>query len=632
MHAPEDILKKIWGYDQFRPLQKEIISSVLEKKDTLALLPTGGGKSICFQVPALALEGMCIVVSPLIALMKDQVRQLKERGIEAEAIFSGMLNSEINTILDAAVNNKLKFLYVSPERLKTNAFQERTKYMNISLLAIDEAHCISKWGYDFRPAYLQIGAYKELLGNIPTIALTATATKKVRQDIIEKLNLKKANVFVQSFARENLSYSVIESDLKEHKLLQILNKIDGSAIVYAKTRNRTVEFAKFLKLNKVSADYYHAGLSLKDRNKKQEEWITNKTRVVVSTNAFGMGIDKPDVRCVVHVDLCENLEAYYQESGRAGRDNLKAYAVVLYNENDIENLEDNLDLKYPDTSYLQKVYQSLCNYYKLAFESVTYDTFDFDIQNFASTFGLKVRETHYALKLLESQALIYLSDAYFNPSKLKIVASSTDFYNFQLRNPKYEVFCKTILRIYGGEIYANYVNINEQEISQAYLSSQIEVVQNFEFLKKQNIVDYVPQKSTPQLGFLTARKDADRLPINHKEIEERKINEKRALRAIRNFTVQKSKCRMLLIQDYFDETTEKQCGICDVCINLKKIGLGNEITNNLTQKIMQLLPSSPANIEKKLANEDQILVTKILKFSFDTGLLSIDDHGLIFKR
>jgi ATP-dependent DNA helicase RecQ len=557
MHQPLEILKKYWGHDKFRPMQLEIIESVLQKNDTLALLPTGGGKSVCFQVPALLLEGVCLVVSPLIALMKDQVQQLLDRGISSASIYSGMAYAEIDKTLDDAVDGHIKFLYISPERLKTVLFIERLKKMKVSLLAIDEAHCISKWGYDFRPSYLLINEVKEFIPAVPTIALTATATNLIRKDIIEKLEFKKPKVFVQSFARENLSYSVIESDNKEVKLLQILNKVPGSFVVYTKTRKRTSEIAKFLKENNVSADFYHAGLPIKDRNKKQEDWINNKIRVVVSTNAFGMGIDKPDVRGVVHVDLCENMEAYYQESGRAGRDNLKAYAISIYNDVDIENLERNLTLKYPEFSFVKKVYQSLCNYYKLAIGAELFNSFDFEIQHFCSTFGINPSLTHYALKLLENQGVIYLNEVYFNPSKLIIKANGRELSDFQEKNESLNNFTKILLRIYGGQVFSNYVNISETEIANAAFISFDEAVKNLNFLKNIQLIDYLPQNAVPQLGFLTERQDAENLNIDHKELEKRKTNEKRALASIKLYTLQKSKCRMLFIQDYFDEATEK---------------------------------------------------------------------------
>ena len=630
--TPLEILNKYWGYENFRPLQEDIISNVIFKNDTLALLPTGGGKSICFQVPALLIPGVCIVVSPLIALMKDQVYQLNKRGIKALAIYSGMHYSEIDLALDQAIYSDLKFLYVSPERLKTELFIVRLKQMKVCLLAIDEAHCISKWGYDFRPAYLAIKDLKAYIPNVPTIALTATATNEVRKDIIDKLALKKASVFIQSFARKNLSYSVFKTEHKESKVLQILQSVPGSAIVYAKTRKRTIEIANFLKKHGLSADYYHAGLSLKDRNKKQEDWINDLNSIVVSTNAFGMGIDKPNVRVVIHVDLCENMEAYYQESGRAGRDNLKAYAISLYNELDIENLEVNLELKFPEITILKKVYQSLCNYYKLAFGAEILQSFDFDLQEFASTFGLNPRETHYSLKMLENQGLIYLNEAYFNPSKIKINVNASAFNNFQLRNPHLETFTKGILRIYGGEIYANFISISEAEIGNACFMNQSDVVKNLETLKKLEIIDFLPQKNKAQLGFLTARQDAENLQLDFKDMERRKLIEKKALRAIKLYSEQTEKCRMLMIQDYFDENTKALCGICDNCIKLKKRGLDNIKAKKYFETIKMLLPCVLSALENNVDLKDKKLTATLLKHKLDSDEIGIDEYGLVFFK
>jgi ATP-dependent DNA helicase RecQ len=632
MLKPEEILKKYWNYDKFRPLQKEIIDNIIAGHNTLALLPTGGGKSICFQVPGLMFDGMCIVVSPLIALMKDQVEQLTKRGILAAAIYSGQSNFDINQILDDAIDGKLKFLYLSPERLKTETFIQRVPYLKVGLLAIDEAHCISKWGYDFRPAYLKISEFRDLIPETPVIALTATATLKVRKDIIEKLDMFKAKVFVKTFARDNLSYSVFETDSKESRLVQILQKINGSAIVYTKTRNRTMEFAKILNKNGVNADYYHAGLGIKDRNKKQEDWVKNTTRVMVSTNAFGMGIDKPDVRCVVHVDLCENLEAYYQESGRAGRDEKKAWAVQLYNTNDIENIENNLDQKYPDYEFLKTIYQKLINYYQLAFGSKTENSFDFDLHSFATVFGLNVFNTHYALKLIESQGIIYLNDGYHSPPKLKINAVSNQLSDFLDQNKGYDFFVKTILRIYGGEIFSSYININEGEIASALVQSRDKVMQTIQKLHELKIFDFVPQKNKSQLGFLTEIQDAQKLSLNYKELDERKNNEKRALRAMKNFVLQNSKCRMQFIQDYFDETETKSCKQCDVCLKREKIGLDLTAHDEIIKKVKEFLPQNIGIIQHRMSEIDEEVLKRSLRNALHTGVLKMDSLGLIYSN
>ncbi len=632
MISPLEILKKNWNYNHFRPLQEEIIHSVLSGKDTLALLPTGGGKSVCFQVPALALEGVCIVISPLIALMKDQVEQLKNRGLKASAIHSGMNYREIDYTLDNFVYGDQKFLYVSPERLHTELFIERVKKMKVALVAVDEAHCVSKWGYDFRPSYLQIAAFREHIKGVPLIALTATATKVVRKDIMEKLGMAAPAVFVQSFARKNLSYSVFEAENKEKRLLNIVKNVNGSAIVYTKTRKRAVEVAGFLRKSGLSADFYHAGLAMKDRSERQDAWIQDRIRIIVSTNAFGMGIDKPDVRVVVHLDICENLEAYYQESGRAGRDQQKAYAVQLFTHADIDESGRNLDLKYPPAEFLRKVYQSLCNYYKLAEGEAPLNAFDFVLHDFAGTFGLPPRETHYALMLLEDQGFIALNDAYSNPSRLKIISGPRDLYAFQVRYAHIEHFTKIILRVYGGEIFSGYLPISEQEIAHASFTELQEVIQHLEFLTQSGIADYLPQKTKPQLLFLTARYDAARLPVNFTEIELRKLRDKKALQAVQHYVSNKGRCRMLMLQDYFDEEDTSRCGICDNCLKLKQQHMDEELYQSYFEKLKTLLPVSLQQLEAREEFGDKATLLKMIRHKMDAEEIGMDALGLLYLR
>ncbi|REA55267.1 RecQ family ATP-dependent DNA helicase [Dyadobacter luteus] len=567
LHA---ILKQYWGYDQFRPLQEDTIRCVLNATDTLVLLPTGGGKSICFQVPVMAMEGVCIVVTPLIALMKDQVEQLKRRNISAAAIHSGMNRHEIDITLDNCIHGHTKFLYVSPERLRTEIMIQRAKQMKICLLAIDEAHCISAWGYDFRPSYLLISDFRDLLPGVPVMALTATATEEVRVDIIDKLKMKSARVFKQSFARANLSYSAFAEENKERKLVQILKNVPGTSIVYVRTRKRTKELADSLIRNGIPALAYHAGLPFKDRGDRQSAWIRNQTRVVVATNAFGMGIDKPDVRSVVHYDLPENLEAYYQEAGRAGRDEKKAYAVALFNKIDLEELIESVERKYPPFELIRRVYQALANYYKIPVGGSEFVNYNFDIKDFTGIFGLPVNETHYALKLLEEEGFIQLGENFNEPSKLHFIVDNRQLYDFQIRYREMDSFIKVILRLYGGELFTEYVKISESEIAQIFFAPQQEVIKKLVFMQERDILVYEPRRDQPQITYMTPRFEAALLPLNIREIEKKKKRDLDKASAVVDYASHTKQCRTLLLLEYFNEFDASPCGICDICIEKKK--------------------------------------------------------------
>ncbi|CAG5010234.1 ATP-dependent RNA helicase SrmB [Dyadobacter sp. CECT 9275] len=587
MSSPEYILKQYWNHDFFRPVQKEAILSVLDGNDTLLLLPTGGGKSVCFQVPVLMMEGVCIVVTPLVALMKDQVEQLKRRHISAAAIHSGMNKHEIDITLDNCIHGNTRFLYVSPERLRTDIMIERVKQMNVCLLAVDEAHCISAWGYDFRPSYLMIADFRLLIPKVPVMALTATATEAVRKDIIDKLQMKSVRVFKQSFARANLSYSVFEEENKERKLLQILKNVRGTSIVYVKTRKRTKDLAQWLSKQGVTAQNYHAGLTFKDRSDRQNAWIKNQVRVVVATNAFGMGIDKPDVRSVIHFDLPESLEAYYQEAGRAGRDMKKAYAVALFNQIDLEELTASVERKYPATEFLKRVYQALANYYKIPTGSGEFASFDFDIQQFTGTFGLPVSDTHHALKLLEEEGFVQLSENFSDPSKLMLLVDNRQLYDFQIRYPELDTFIKVILRIYGGELFSEYVRISESELAQIYYAPLAEVISKLNFLKEREIADYEPRRDKPQLTFMTPRYDATLLPLNIHEIDKRKERDRQKARSVVQYAANDNRCRTLMLLEYFNEFDASECGVCDNCLKKKKEKMA--VQDSLSEEILLFL-------------------------------------------
>lgn len=589
-----DVLRQVFGYQDFRPLQEEIVLSVANGQDTLALLPTGGGKSICFQVPALMMDGICLVVSPLIALMKDQVDNLKRKGVKAVAIYSGMRQREIDTLLDNCVYGDIKFLYVSPERLKTELFLARFQRMPVSLIAVDEAHCISQWGYDFRPPYLEIAALREFHPKVPFIALTASATLEVRTDIIEKLQLSSPKVFIQSFTRANLSFVVRQAENKFEKALDILRKVPGTAIIYARNRKGTKEIADQLNQLKISATYYHAGLSPELRVQRQSDWIGGNVRVIVATNAFGMGIDKPDVRVVIHTDLPENLENYYQEAGRAGRDGKRAFAVLIAQPIDLITLKDRAEKAYPPTEWIKKVYQCLANNYRLAVGSSQMSSFDFDMHAFTQTYELDPLLTYNAMKVMEEESLLLLSESIHTPSTLHILVNPTQLYEIQVQYVRLDALIKLLLRMHGGELFAVYVKIQESRLAKSLSIPEAEIVKLLRQLDEMEVMAYHPRKDTPQVTFLTPRYDAGKLPLDQQRIQRRRTLAISKAKAMVDYVENNRRCRNLQVLDYFGEESDLQCGTCDVCLEMKKSGHQFERHTAIRNKILKTLAGGNA--------------------------------------
>jgi ATP-dependent DNA helicase RecQ len=586
-NAPLDILQQYWGYPAFRPLQEDIIQSVLQGQDTLALLPTGGGKSICFQVPALCMEGICIVVSPLIALMKDQVANLRKRNIPAVAVYSGLHRREIDLIFENACNGAYKFLYISPERLRTDLAQARIQRMQVCLLAIDEAHCISQWGYDFRPPYLQIAELRPLLPDTPVLALTATATPEVVLDIQEKLGFERPRVYQQSFSRQNLSYSVLYEPKKMEKLLDILRNVPGSGIIYVRSRGETRDVARFLHQHRISAGFYHAGLPQEERNRVQEAWMNGQVRIMVSTNAFGMGIDKPDVRLVVHLQMPDGLENYFQEAGRAGRDGKKAYSVLLYIPTDADALHYQLKAAYPPPEMVRKVYQALGSYTQVAIGAGLHESFDFDLPFFCQSYALEHAPTHAALRLLEQDGWLALSDAVLTPARIHITAGREALYDYQLRNQQADTLIKILLRAYPG-IQQQPVPVSETQLSQFSKLPPETVVQVLERAQQSEILEYLPLKNKPQLTFLRPRADAKHMDLDLEVYHFRKKRaEERVGKAIHY--AETLRCRSQLLLQYFGEKDSPACGICDVCTGRNSSDLPAETFQLYEKKIREVL-------------------------------------------
>ena len=624
-------LKQYWGYEQFRPSQEEIICSVLEGKDTLALLPTGGGKSICFQVPAIYQEGICIVISPLIALMKDQVANLVKRGISAVAIYSGMKHSDIDRILDNCVYGEVKLLYVSPERLTTELMNVRLRKMQVNLIAVDEAHCISQWGYDFRPSYLKIAEIRELLPKVPIIALTATATPEVVKDIQEKLLFKKGNVLQKSFARSNLAYVVFEEEDKLRRMREILNSVPGSGIVYVRSRKRSQEIAVHLAKNNISAAYYHAGLDTERRTAIQEAWIDNKIRIIVATNAFGMGIDKPDVRIVLHLAIPESLEAYFQEAGRAGRDEKKAYAVLLQTEEDRKKLEHYYQTTFPPIPEIKKVYQSLAAYFQLAVGSGLGDSYDFDLTEFVEIYGLNIMTTYSSLKILEQSEWLILTESVFRPASIRFIVNKEELYDYTLRNRKMEYVIKKILQNFQGA-FNNDVTFFEGKLARILQMELPEVRKALELMVQNAVIDYRPQREKPQLIFMQEIVSARDLLIDKKMYDFRKQRYYQKMKAAIAYA-ERPICRNQQLLEYFGETAKK-CGICDVCLGRTTASITPNDYQLYKEKIIDLLKSSPKTVEQLITHfagnrKEELL--KVLDFLENEQLITVKGELIYWK-
>ncbi|HEU4858822.1 MAG TPA: ATP-dependent DNA helicase RecQ [Chitinophagaceae bacterium] len=625
------ILKEYWGYDAFRPLQEDIINSALQGKDTLALMPTGGGKSLCYQVPALAKEGLCLVISPLIALMKDQVENLRRKNITALAIYSGMSRAEVINTLKVATNSNCKFLYVSPERLETNLFKEYLPGMNINLVAVDEAHCISQWGYDFRPPYLRIAALGEELHNVPILALTASATKEVQDDICEKLQFKEKNIFRQSFERKNLSYSVFKVDSKINKIIEILNKVQGSAIVYCKSRKRTKEIAELLQLQNIVSDFYHAGLPQEERSKRQEDWIKSKTRVIVCTNAFGMGIDKPDVRSVIHADIPDCLENYYQEAGRAGRDGEKSFAVLLYDDNDITELEGLANIRYPSIDDIKNVYQSVANYLQIPAGTGEGNYFDFDINDFVKKFKLNTHTAIYSLKALEQDNWLALNEQVFLPSKVKFTTNKEVLYEFEKAHPELEPAIKALLRGYEG-IFDFPTSISETVLIRLLKKDVGEIKKDLTQLHLYGIIHYEPQKDSPQLYFPRNRVKVEDLSLNmdlyHKRKEKFVARVKNTIQYVSELVT----CRSKMIGSYFGDNKLHNCKVCDNCLRQKKVHIDEKEFEKISNRIQTVLGPQPLpskELMDQLGPIKKEKAWKVIEFLQAENKLEVDNAGWV---
>lgn len=607
------ILVKYWGHSSFRPLQLEIINSVLDHTDTLALLPTGGGKSITFQIPALINEGLCIVVSPLIALMKDQVQNLKRKGIPAGAIYSGMHFDEIESVYNNCIHDKFKFLYVSPERLETEAFRHLISLLNINLLAIDEAHCISQWGYDFRPPYLNIAEIRDLIPKVPVLALTATATPNVVIDIMDKLRFKKHHLLKASFVRKNLSYNLLKENDKTTILLNTLKSTSGSSIVYVRSRKKCRELSEIINQNNIKSSFYHAGLNARERVKRQETWTNNQTRVMVSTNAFGMGIDKADVGLVIHYDLPDSIESYFQEAGRAGRNGKPAKGLLLHNNLDINNSIKRLKDSFPEIAQIKKTYNALGNYFQIPVGSGKDIGFDFRLADFCSNYNLKIIETYNAIKILEREGFIYFIESSGQYSQIMFNLKKNDLYRFQVENPDSDRILKEILRSYSG-IFTEFVNINENLIASRTEITKEAVVKKLSYLNKLNVLKYIPVKLSPQIVFTSDRLGVKNIELEQDNYKKLKNAAEIRLQSLLNFISNSLQCRSQQLLSYFGEPKSIRCGICDVCKRKSEVMINDIEFSRISSFIEEELKQDSLHLYELVArmakfNENDVIST-----------------------
>lgn len=626
-------LQKYWGYTQFRPLQEEIIHSVCSGRDTLGLMPTGGGKSITFQVPAITMQGICLVITPLIALMKDQIDNLRHRGIRALAVYSGMTRQEIITTLENAILGDYKFLYVSPERLGTDLFISKLREMNVSMLVVDESHCISQWGYDFRPSYLKIANIRELLPNVPVLALTATATPPVIEDIQKQLHFSEKNVYRKSFHRHNLAYIVRQTENKETELTNILNKMQGSAIVYVRSRKHTKEIAEYLSRSGINADYYHAGIDNKEKEQKQNAWKNGQRRVIVATNAFGMGIDKSDVRSVIHFDLPNSIEEYFQEAGRAGRDEKKSYAIILYNSYDSSKLKKRITDEYPDREYIENIYQKLAYFFQIAEGYGTGMIYDFDLHKFCATYKLPILPTHNALKILDLAGYIEYADEIDNRSRLIFLIYRDELYSYDFNTDTDQVI-QTTLRLYTG-LFTNYVTIDEGAIAIRSGKSRTEVYEILKILSKRKIIDYIPHKKTPLITYTQPRIEKKYLSIPQIIYEDRKQRFEKRIIAISEYAAQNETCRSQILLSYFGETESCNCGICDVCIQKNIPPLSDELYQEIKQELQNILNKKINEISQiinMLSKYGKKQVIQVIRFEASKGEIIIEVDKIRIKN